>query len=70
MNSAFQEDSLVYKGFGDVIADIVIASLGDITRFSSLQEVTSYAGLIPGFRESDSKKKTLGITKEGPRILR
>lgn len=57
-------------GFGDVIADIVLASLGDISRFPSLQKVSSYSGLVPGFRESDRKKKLLGITKEGPRTLR
>ena len=30
----------------------------------------TYAGVVPGFRESDRKRRELGITKEGPRILR
>jgi len=57
-------------GCGDLISDIVLASLGDVGRFSSIQKVTAYSGLVPGFRESDKKRRELGITKEGPRILR
>jgi transposase len=57
-------------GIGDLIGDVVLATLGDIRRFPSLQKVTSYSGLVPGYRKSDQKKHELHITKEGPRILR
>ena len=57
-------------GFGDLVADIVLASLGDVQRFPSIGKVTAYSGLVPGFRESDKKRKELGITKEGSTILR
>jgi transposase len=55
---------------GPVTADIVLAELGDWRRFRSQADVTSYAGLAPGFRESAGKHKQLGITKEGSRLLR
>jgi transposase len=57
-------------GVGEVVADVVLATLGDVSRFPSIKKVTSYAGLVPGVRESDRKRRDLGITKEGPRILR
>jgi transposase len=57
-------------GVGDVVADVVLATLGDVRRFSSIKKVTSYAGLTPGFRESDRKRRELAITKEGPAVLR
>lgn len=57
-------------GVGNVVADVVVSTLGDVNRFPSIKKVTSYAGVVPGFRESDRKRKELPITKEGPRILR
>lgn len=57
-------------GVGDLIADIVLSTLGDVTRFPNAQKCTAYAGVVPGFRESDNKRRELGITKEGPRMLR
>jgi transposase len=57
-------------GVGDVVADVVLATLGDIKRFPSIKKVTAYAGLTPGYRESAGKRQDLGITKEGPRVLR
>jgi len=50
---------------GAITADVILAELGDWRRFSSQAEVASYAGLVPGFRESAGKAKQLGITKEG-----
>lgn len=57
-------------GVGEVVAEIVLAELGDISRFASIDDVTAYAGLIPGRRESAGKARELGITKQGSRILR
>jgi transposase len=57
-------------GVGDVTADVVLSTLGNVDRFRSIEKVTAYAGLVPGIRESDRKRKDLGITHEGPRILR
>ena len=55
---------------GVITADVILAELGDWRRFSSQAEVASYAGLVPGFRESAGKAKQLGITKEGSSLLR
>lgn len=55
---------------GVVTIDVVLAELGDYSRFSSEREVMSYAGLVPGLRESNGKTKQLGITKQGSRLLR
>lgn len=57
-------------GVGDVVADIVLATLGDVKRFSSIKKVASYAGIAPGYRQSDRKRQDLAITKEGPAVLR
>lgn len=57
-------------GVGNVTADVVLSTLGDVSRFGSQQKVTAYSGLVPGFRESASKRRELGITKQGPRLLR
>jgi len=55
---------------GPVTMDVILAELGDWRRFRSQADVASYAGLAPGFRQSDKKCKQLGITKEGSRLLR
>jgi transposase len=57
-------------GIGNVVADVILSTLGDVHRFPNIRKVSSYVGLAPGFRESDRKRKDLGITKQGPKILR
>jgi len=57
-------------GIGNVVADVVLSTLGDVHRFKNIRKVSSYVGLAPGFRESDRKRHDLGITKQGPKILR
>jgi len=52
------------------VSEVVLAELGDAERFRSLKDATASAGLVPGKRESDGKKKDLGITKKGSRLLR
>ena len=57
-------------GVGPVVCEVVLAELGDVSRFGSIKEATSYAGLVPKNRESAGKGKELGITKSGSRVLR
>lgn len=57
-------------GVGDIIADVILSSMGNVARFPSIRKATAYAGLVPGVRQSEKKRRELGITKEGPRILR
>ncbi len=57
-------------GVGPVTVDVVLSELGDIRRFRSQKKVCGYSGLVPGQRESAGRSRELGITKEGPRLLR
>jgi transposase len=40
-------------GIGPVLAAVIIAEIGDVTRFRTAAQRTSWAGLTPGHRESD-----------------
>ncbi len=55
---------------GVVTVDIVLAELGDWERFRCADAVVSFAGLDPGVRESDGKRKDLKLTKAGSPHLR
>jgi transposase len=55
---------------GPVTIDIVLSELGDWQRFHSQRAVAAFAGLNPGFRQSDKKRLQLHISKEGSRLLR
>lgn len=57
-------------GVGEVTADVVVSELGDVDRFPSQKKVCSYAGLVPGRRQSAEKETNLPITKEGSKLLR
>jgi transposase len=55
---------------GPVTIDVVLSELGDWRRFRGIKQVTAYAGLDPGCRETGGKAKQLHITKDGSRHLR
>ena len=57
-------------GMGPVTIDVTVSEIADVRRFRSEKQVAAYAGLAPGYRESAGKRKDLGITKEGSRLLR
>jgi transposase len=57
-------------GVGLVLAAIFSAELGDVTRFGSAKQVTSWAGLTPRHRESDTTVHRGSITKQGPPLVR
>lgn len=57
-------------GVGEVVSEVVLAELADVSRFASIDQAPAYAGLVPGQRESAGKAKALGITKKGSRLLR
>ena len=57
-------------GMGLVTTETVLAELGDWTRFRNADAVVSYAGLDPGVRASDGRRKDLKITKAGSPLLR
>ena len=57
-------------GMGAVTIDVLLSELGDVRRFRSQKHVMAYAGLVPGLRQSAERCRSLGITKEGSRLLR
>jgi transposase len=65
-----REILLSAPGVGEVVSEVVLAELGSVERFGSIKQATAYAGLVPAQRESSDKKKELGITKKGSRLLR
>jgi transposase len=40
---------------GPVLAAVIVAEIGDVTRFASADQLCSWAGLTPRHRESDVK---------------
>lgn len=57
-------------GIGPVLAAIIVAEVGDITRFRRPEQLCSWAGLTPRHRESDLKVARGPISKQGSKILR
>lgn len=57
-------------GVGFVTAEVVLAELADIARFTAQKQVVAYAGLAPGQRESAGKSRELHLEKTGSKLLR
>ena len=57
-------------GIGPVLAAVIIAEIGDVTRFKTAAQLCSWAGLTPRHRESDTKVARGHVTKQGSRLLR
>src|SRR6056297_2819555 len=60
----------VLPGFGLVCAWTVIAEIGDITRFPTPKQFTSYCRLVPGSKDSGGKYRHRSKNKDGNRYLR
>lgn len=57
-------------GIGPVTAAILVAEIGDVSRFQSAGHLASWCGLTPRHRESDTTIKRGPITKQGSRLVR
>ena len=57
-------------GSGPVLAAVIIAEIGDVSRFKTAAQPCSWAGLTPRHRKSDTKVTRGHVTKQGSRILR
>ena len=57
-------------GVGEFTALVMLAEIGDITRFPSARELASWAGLTPTVRGSDLKVRHGHISKQGSAWLR
>ena len=70
-----QEDPYVdvlcqIRGVGRYIAMLVIAEVGDVTRFPSARHLCAWAGLTPTVRSSDGKARLGHISGQGSPALR
>jgi transposase len=57
-------------GVGPVLAAVFLAEIGDVRRFARADRLTSWAGLTPLHRESDTTVHRGRITKQGSRLVR
>ena len=57
-------------GIGPVLAAVIVAEIGDVTRFGNAGQLCSWAGLTPRHRESDVKVARGHVTKQGSPMLR
>ena len=58
------------QGVGPVIAAVFVAEIGDVSRFDTAKRLSSWAGLTPRHRESDTKVVRGPITKQGSPLVR
>ncbi len=57
-------------GIGPVLGAVLVAEIGDVTRFTNADKLTCWAGMTPLHRESDTKVRRGRITKQGTRLVR
>jgi transposase len=57
-------------GIGPFTALVILAEIGDISRFASARQLASWAGLTPTVRGSDRVARYGHISKEGSAWLR
>jgi transposase len=58
------------NGIGPIMAAILVAEIGDVTRFRSAAALCSWAGLTPKHKESDLTVHRGQLTKQGSRLVR
>ena len=62
--------TLSIKGVGPISAAVIVAELGDISRFASPDKVLSFAGLEPGYFQSGTSEYNGHMVKHGSASLR
>jgi len=58
------------NGIGPVSAAVLVAEIGDVSRFPTPAHLCSWCGLTPKHRESDTKTRRGRISKQGSRLVR
>jgi len=61
---------MTIPGVGELSGLMLLAELGDITRFKSARHVAGYIGLVPRLYASSDTVRLGRITKQGPGLLR
>ncbi|MFE6548234.1 IS110 family transposase [Streptomyces sp. NPDC057746] len=57
-------------GIGPVFAALLVAEIGDVTRFPGPAQLCSWAGMTPKHHQSDTKTRRGRITKQGNPLVR
>ncbi len=57
------------SGIGPILAAVLVAEIGDVTRFQRPGQLVSWAGLTPEHHESDTHVHRGPITKQGSRLV-
>jgi transposase len=57
-------------GIGNIIALTIISEIGDINRFESSKKLSSYAGLVPGIRQSGNILRFGRLIKQSSKNLK
>ena len=57
-------------GIGNILALTIIAEIGDINRFESSKKLCSYAGLVPGIKQSGNTLKFGRLIKQSNKDLK
>lgn len=57
-------------GVGPLLGAVFCAEIGDVHRFAGPTQLTSWAGLTPRHRQSDTKVHRGRITKQGSKLVR
>jgi transposase len=58
------------NGIGRVSAAVLVAEIGDVSRFPTAAHLCSWVGLTPKHHESDLKTRRGRISKQGSRLVR
>jgi transposase len=58
------------QGVGPVLAGVFVVEIGDVSRFDTPKRLSSWAGLTPRHRESDTTVIRGPITKQGSGLVR
>lgn len=61
---------MTIPGVGAYTASLILAEIGDVTRFAHRDDLGAYAGLTPGRHQSGDEDHDLEITRRGNHVLR
>ena len=61
----YVEALMAFRGFKVVAAMIIIAELGDLSRFDHPRQLMNYLGIVPGEESTGTKRRQGAITKCG-----
>jgi transposase len=57
-------------GIGPTLGAVLVAEIGEVTRFPTAAQLACWAGLTPKHHESDTHVRRGRITKQGSRLVR